>query len=428
MRKFEIGLSVFACVVCIYAFVGLYIAYPWWMLSFTAVGVLTLVYLAFCFTYVKEGTAKNVVRFGGYVKTLLAKKGYKLSPDGYVVPLQIGERPQHFAFLGGLRWVSLLKPLGIDRIYTRTMKYVKALPDGNFEHRADENTDFVLAGTQFQYGLEFSSTEDSDKLPLSGKMTMTAMIVNPYKALFLVKNWFDALVMRVLPRVREYISEHTYDDIIKDQKTKLDTEVFKALGQPDSTAGPSIISILKEQYGIDLVALETVNIDPPEGYREATLAKWKARQTADKDMEETAGRVLKSVARLAHINEEELKELLEDMPALRGLPNAEGGFKEDFERAWDQLKRDRAGDGLEDIRVGNVDGTPLEPAIGAIAAMFGLGKRKSSRRGGKSSSNPSSGAEKQPSSQGPKDKDQKSREHLDKIAEEIQEKLKRKSK
>lgn len=336
-----------------------------------------LVYLFFCFTYVKEGTAKNVVRFGGYRKTLLAKKGYKLNPYGDVEQLDIGEKPQYPAFMGGLRWVSLLKPLGIDRIYTRTMKYVKALSDGTFERRADENTDFVLAGTQFQYGLEFSSAEDSAKLPLSGKMTMTAMIVSPYRALFLVREWFDALVGRVLPRVRQYISEHAYDKIINDPGTQLDKDVFKLLQEPDDTDSPlrrSIIQILRQEYGIELVALETVNVDPPEGYREATLAKWKAQQTADKDVEETAGRILKSVAMSAHISVKELKAKLKKNDKLRGISNAQGGFKEDFDKAWDQVKRDRAGAGLRDVRVGNADGTNLDPVTAWAASLISLAK------------------------------------------------------
>lgn len=349
--------------------------YRFWLFALVVLAPVA-VYLAFCLTYVAEGTAKNVIRFGGYVKTLLAKKGYKLSSDGYVVPLQIGERPQYPAILGGLRWVSLLKPLGIDKIYSRTMRWVKALPDGTFELRADENTDFVLAGTQVQYGLEFSSAEDKTKLPLSGKMTMTAMIVNPYKALFLVREWFDALVGRVLPRVRQYISEHEYDKIINDPGTQLDKDVFDLLGQPDR-ADPqnrSILKILRDEYGIELVALETVNVDPPEGYREATLAKWKAQQTADKDVEETAGRILKSVAMSAHISVKELKKKLKKDDKLRGIPNAQGGFKEDFDKAWDQVKRDRAGSGLRDVRVGNADGTNLDPVTAWAASLISLAK------------------------------------------------------
>ena len=364
---------------------------------------LVLTYLGFCFTYVAEGTAKNVVRFDGYVKTLLAKTGYKLDDEGYVVPLQIGERPQYPAFMGGLRWVSLLKPLGIDKIYTRTMKYVKALSDGSFERRADENTNFILAGTQFQYGLEFSSAEDSAKLPLSGKMTMTAMIVSPYRALFLVREWFDAMTMRVLPCVREYISEHTYDEIIK-APGRLDADVFKMLTGVDPVMDPNIISILKDQYGIELLALETVNVDPPEGYREATLAKWKAQQTADKDVEETAGRILKSVAMSAHISLKVLKRKLAKNDKLRGISNAQGGFKEDFDKAWDQVKRDRAGTGLRDVRVGNADGTNLDPITAWAASLISLAKG-SGQGGGNPSGNPAGGKRKGGRGKKPEDMD-----------------------
>ncbi|MCX6718287.1 MAG: hypothetical protein NTY81_01640 [Candidatus Staskawiczbacteria bacterium] len=346
--------------------------------------LIAVVYTLFCFTFVKEGTAKNVVRFGGYRKTILAKRGFRLSSDGDVV--EGGSSSP--ALLGGLRWVSLLRPLGIDRIYSRTMRYTKALPDGKFERRQDENTDFILAGTQYQYGLEFSNAEDMKKLPLHGIMTMTAMIINPYKALFLVRDWFDALVTRVLPRVRQYISEHEYDKIINDPGTQLDRDVFAMLAHDGPGGEPSIISILKNQYGIELLALETVNIDPPEGYREATLAKWSAQQTADKDMEETAGRILKSVARLAHITEDELKEKLDANPKLRGIPNSEGGFKDDFDRAWDQVKRDRAGASgdLRDIRIGSVDGTPfaqgsIAELIGGVAAAFAVKDSGGGQRG-----------------------------------------------
>ena len=376
MRNPLVELLVGALIGCVIAAVGAGFYYAPVIATLLSVFVLlpAIVYLASCFTYVAEGTAKNVVRFGGYRKTLLAKKGYRLDADGFVVQLLPGERPQYPEILGGLRWVSLLKPLGIDRIYARTMRYIKALPDGTFEKRADENTDFVLVA-HFQYGLEFSDAEDMLKLPLHGKMTMTAWIVNPYRALFLVREWFDALVGRVLPRVRQYISEHEYDKIINDPGTQLDKDVFEMLRGPDEADLPrmrSILRLLREEYGIELVALEMVNVDPPESYREATLAKWKAQQTADKDVEETAGRILKSVAMSAHISVKDLKKKLKKNDKLRGISNAQGGFKEDFDKAWDQVKRDRAGAGLRDVRIGNADGTNLDPVTAWAASLISL--------------------------------------------------------
>jgi len=350
--------------------------------------VLVLWYLASCFTSVQEGTVKIVVRFDGYVKTLLCKQGYKIDENGEVVQLRENESPQYPDFLGGIRWVSLLKPLGIDRILVRTMKFVKALSNGEFQSRTDEGTDFMLAGVHYQYGLSFDSAEDSEKLPLSGKMTMTTMITNPYKAMFRVKDWFDALVSRVLPCVREYISEHSYDEIIGDRDVKLDQDVFEALNQVGGNGEPSIISILKNEYGIVLVALETVNIDPPEGYRETTLAKWKAEQIAQKEAEETAGRILRAVAIEAGIEVGFLRARLDADPSLRGKSAKDGGFREAFDYAKDLVKRDRAGGGLTDVRIGNADGTKLDPATATIASLIGLlgnsgGKGNNPRKKGK---------------------------------------------
>lgn len=121
-------------------------------------------------------------------------------------------------------------------------------------------------------------------------------------------------------------------------------------------------------------------VEPPQGVKDAYSGREAAGSVAEKDSEESAGRVLRMVARASGMTVEDLEADLKQSPQKRGKSAADGGYREAFAYAEDQTKRDRAGEGLEDIRVGNVDGTPLEPAIGAIAAMFGLGKREGSRR------------------------------------------------
>ena len=132
----------------------------------------------------------------------------------------------------------------------------------------------------------------------------------------------------------------------------------------------------------DGIKLAIQSIDLPETLKSSMSGKEAAAGVAEKDSEESAGRVLRMVARASGKTVKELEDDLNTHPEKRGKSAADGGYKEAFAYAEDQTKRDRAGDGLEDIRVGSVDGTSLEPAIGAIAAMFGLGKRKGSRRSG----------------------------------------------
>lgn len=352
--------------------------------SLGLVGILlaAVAYLAMCFTYVAEGTSKQLVRGEGFLKSMLSKKGHKYKNvrkgDWDVTRLAPGEKPWPPEWMGGYRFVSLLVPLGIDKIYTRTMKYVKSLPKGTpedpntkYEKRADPGTDFLLTGTQYQYAVLVESAEDANGLPLSGQMTLSAEICNPYKALFLVKDWFDALVSRVLPRVRQYISEHTYEDIINNPGVQLDQEVMKMLKETkDETdiKGRCIVDILMEDYGIHLIALETVNIDPPEAYRETTLRKYTAAQNAQAEAEETGGaleriidrRVSKLAERLG-MDADEIKQHLRD-------------HKDVYERiesiGLDLVRRDRAGGGLREIRIANADGSNMDPITGALMAMI----------------------------------------------------------
>lgn len=325
----------------------------------------------FFWTIVREGQAKIVLRMGRYEKTLLAKEGHKIDRKNNIVPLDLGDEESKT----GLRWVGIWP---FWTVYTTTMKYVKALSqpqDGKlYVERNWPGVDFMLAKVAYQYALLFNSCEDKDKLPLSGQITMTARIVNPEKALFRVGNWYDALVSRILPRVRDYISAHTYGQIIGERQ--LDTEVLKSLQEDRVEGGRTIIEVLIQDYGIELLALEMVNIDPPDGYREATLRQWTAKQKAKAEAEETGGALnLMAEARLKNLanrlgfkakkvgdktipahETDEFKTHLKSNQAL--LDQIET-------QSLDLLRRDRAGTGLRDIRVGNVDGTSLDP-VGAF--------------------------------------------------------------
>ncbi len=173
-----------------------------------------------------------------------------------------------------------------------------------------------------------------------------------------------------------------------------------------------------------------------------------AKSVADKNAEETAGRILKMVARMNGlplddviekdvngktvidaatgkpvIITEGLNTKLAKNQKLRGMPADQGGFKEDFEYARDQVKRDRAGEQgeLTDIRVGNTDGTPfkdtstgnvfkgfnLGPVLSGLAAVFG--KKANSGHSGKKPKNGgggnSSNKDKPKRGEKPKDED-----------------------
>lgn len=349
----------------------------------------------FVFTNVPESYFKEVVRFGGHRKTLLSKVGYKIDRRGSITRLAPGELPEETSFPGGLRVVGL--PF-IDRIYKREMEFSKSLPNGEIKAYDVKNVDKFYARVDYPYALPFVKCEDKNNLPLLGHATLLAQVVNPTKSLFATANFYDTMIGLVLPSVRECLKGFTFDEIkLKDD---LDEIIWTELNAPNPEEPRGVIGKLRDKYGVVIVAFRIVNIDPPEAYRDITLTKWKAEREADaagaiarKQAEETEGRVMESVARASGMTRKDLEEAIAADPTIKGLPASEGGLREDFAHARDLLKRDRAGSGLDDIRVGNVDGTPLEPGIATIAALFGLGKRSgrktsggstgSSKRGGK---------------------------------------------
>ena len=194
-------------------------------------------------TIMGESTAKIVTRFGAYHKTLLQKRGYKLAAEdilnekGEIViavgDIVIGNDPDQ-PLPGGLRYIGWPFIYKIFRM--KKMNWTKSLPNGTIEDRNEENVPFMLALVDYPYGLKFEKAEDNDLLPLDGKMTLTAAIVNPYKAMFAVTDWFAAMTSRVLPHVREFITRYTYEDMMK-KKPSTSTSLFgKCWARRDPTA------------------------------------------------------------------------------------------------------------------------------------------------------------------------------------------------
>ena len=152
---------------------------------------------------------------------------------------------------------------------------------------------------------------------------------------------------------------------------------------PALNCGPTIKK-MKKDWGLEIVEnsimAQDIGYDPD--YQQAMQAKSKADLIADGDVQATAGRVIKTVAESAGLTVEQLKIKLSGDPTLRGKSATEGGFKEAFSFAEDIVKRDRAGD-LTDLRIGSVDGTPINGDLAgaaAFATLFGRGGGNKGRR------------------------------------------------
>lgn len=265
--------------------------------------VLVLWYLASCFTFGKEGTGKIILRFGGYHKTLLVKKNHKLDFNENIVRLEPDELPDYPEWMGGLRFVSFLMPLGIDRVLSRDMKFQQSGENG-IEDRDVKNVSDFLAGVDCPYAVPFLECYDLNNIPIDGHGTMVGRSENLYKSYYETTNFYAQAIGLVLPAVRKcFKTRYSFtpepgEDPITQQD--LDTFIWEHLSDPDINKQPgsnlSVVDELRTKYGFVLVAFRVALIKPPAIVVDKATKKWEAQMNkeaaipqADADFERVYG-------------------------------------------------------------------------------------------------------------------------------------------
>lgn len=216
------------------------------------------------FTFVKEGTAKFIVRGDKFEKCLIQWEGWtfvydKAHPDKWNV---IKGDEKHF--FGGLRFYGLW-PLFDAYIYK--FRWSGITEEGNVQRR-EEWLDYVLLKDDV-YWCKVDKCEDKNLLPLEIELLLTIRVKNPYKACFAIQNWLETVINRTKPFIRTHITQKSYDEWIGTRKA-LGKELMRKL---------YLVKLLKEfddSYGIEVKRVEVKEINPPEGYREKTLAPYLA--------------------------------------------------------------------------------------------------------------------------------------------------------
>ncbi|MCX6722015.1 MAG: hypothetical protein NTY04_02400 [Candidatus Staskawiczbacteria bacterium] len=209
----------------------------------------------------------------------------------------------------------------------------------------------------------------------------------------------DDLEDPLIAIVKQVVSARGYEQLLKDIDIKAINKAINALlhsskgilcklgilgsNPKDESAGTGYARFVLETITISeelrkkLESVKTTELD-------ATIGK----QTASQAAEQIGGQILGTVARMHGKTAEELEAALKADPTLRGKSTKDGGFAEDFAYAQDQVKRDRAGQNLSEVRIGSSDGSPIPDGLtylsvgggGGGGGMFGGGK---GGRGGK---------------------------------------------
>lgn len=212
------------------------------------------------FTFVKEGTAKIVVKGHKFYKALIQFKGYRLDDPKTTVEVVSGPDKKHW--FGGLRFYGLW-PL-VD-IFVYPFRWMGITETGELEPHETEWLDYIFVKDDI-YGCEVKNAEDKELIPLNITLTLTARIVNPYKALFAIENWYETLINRIRPYIRDFLTTKTYAKLIAQSK-RIGIDISARLEKE------KILDELRDDYGIDVEKIEVNALNPKEEFRQATMEK-----------------------------------------------------------------------------------------------------------------------------------------------------------
>lgn len=255
------------------------------------------------FTFGREGTYKIIVMGHEFYKALIQLKGYTFDnpkttvnvvpintwvKDGRVLDvvevinrrkgrLEVREKgatreitgakkyKKEWHPFGGLRLYAFPWPWPILDVFTYWFQWTGVKDDGKLEPHPSEPLDFIIAKDDI-YACKVTEAEDKEMMPLELELLITAMIVNPYKALFVIENWYETMINRIRTYVRDFITTKTYSALIKKQ-ARVGIEIMEKLEEQ------GILEELRDRYGIEIRKIEVNDINPKEQFREITMKK-----------------------------------------------------------------------------------------------------------------------------------------------------------
>lgn len=223
-------------------------------------------------TFVPEGRAKIIVRADEVRKILIQWKDHVLatesSEDGSVDVGDVIDGPTSKRFWGGLKFYGKWP---LDDVYVYDFSWINMAQNGKVETHERETLDYVLL-KQDVYLAVVSKAEDKELLPVDIRLVLTIRVINPYKAVFVIQNWLEAVINRMLPAVRNIFTEDTYKDWISTEKDLAD----RIINHEETR--DFLDKECKKGYGVEVKAIEVIDIDPGEDYRKATLAEYLAQR------------------------------------------------------------------------------------------------------------------------------------------------------
>ena len=260
------------------------------------------------FTIIEEGTAKVVVLNGKFYTCKMRYSGFYLDDRSEVKKQADGSLQERGMqawirshFTGGLAWVGVWPFYKAYKYDFRWTTLKRGLREGKAIKEIDPREEeidyiFVRAATYF---IKLEEAETKGKIPITTEFIITIRITNPRKALFRVHQWFEFVTNTLLPHLRAFQGSRVFDELnqMKQYKTE---ELYSYLEWANPTEeqlykiregltkeGKSaeeikkeleersfgVIGLLRERYGIDIIAVGIESLEPANAEYQEALAK-----------------------------------------------------------------------------------------------------------------------------------------------------------
>ena len=255
----------------------------------------------------EEGHAVIIVEGSSFHSAYMKYKGKKLIRNNVIDDVSDKKEGTILGMYPLLSWP-------FRRVYKYRQRWSKLNKDGKKELREEVLWQVLLM--KYVYFIEVVKVETKNKVPINLGIAIEAEITNPYKAMFVAKDWVHAMESWIEDKARDFVRTESYEEIIA--KDDL------AIKITDHCAG--VIERMKNIYGVSITKIAVINIEPADKrYEQATLnkivsEKKKEGTIVDAEAEsqkiglETMGSVFSMLAQTTDESEKDIKKLFLTQP------------------------------------------------------------------------------------------------------------------
>jgi regulator of protease activity HflC (stomatin/prohibitin superfamily) len=253
------------------------------------------------FTIVKEGTAKVVLRFGAYKKTLLCWKDHDVTEDGEIIDAP-GKKSRGLQFVGFRRIDTLL-------IYKFRWKDIQLVEGEEKEQFHEVERDWVLVRPDvYIITIKRAETRSPERFPINVQFAYTLRICNVRKATLVAPpNWFEDATVRLNAAHRTFIASRELKDIlllkkgeVKITKEEIDKEFIE--------------DVLEKVWGVKVEDIGIRDVELLPEYQEVAAAERRAKMEAAGRAQEIFGTVIAAVVAATGKGEKEVQKEFEKDP------------------------------------------------------------------------------------------------------------------